>query len=168
MTAIQRSSRVPVRFRIAGCLLGLVLGAAAPASGPELDLTPYRGSVVVVDFWASWCKPCRQSIPWLNELRARHGARGLVVIGVNVDAQRLDADRFLHDVPIQFEQRFDPQGVIARQFDVQAMPSTYVFDRQGRLVRTHLGFRDNRRGEREAEIQALLSPSPQRTGDEPQ
>jgi hypothetical protein len=104
----------------------------------------------------------------LNDLRARHGARGLVVIGVNVDAQRADADRFLHDVPIEFEQRFDPQGVIARQFDVQAMPSTYVFDREGRLVRTHLGFRDNRRGEREAEIQALLSPIPQRNGDQPE
>jgi thiol-disulfide isomerase/thioredoxin len=127
----------------------------APANGP-LDLSRLHGQVVVVDFWASWCKPCRQSIPWLNELKARYGASGLTIIGVNVDAERRDADRFLRDVPIDFEVLFDPQGNIARQFKVKAMPTSYVIDRNGKLVATHLGFRDAKKAETEAAIKALL------------
>ena len=110
----------------------------------------------MVDFWASWCKPCRQSIPWLNELKARYGASGLTIIGVNVDAERRDADRFLRDVPIEFDVMFDPQGNVARQFKVQAMPTSYVIDRNGKLVATHLGFRDAKKAETEAAIKALL------------
>jgi cytochrome c biogenesis protein CcmG, thiol:disulfide interchange protein DsbE len=133
---------------------------ALPAAGP-LDLAPHRGQVVIVDFWASWCKPCRQSIPWLNDLRARYGEHGLTIIGVNVDAERRDADRFLRDVPIAFPVLFDPDGNIARQFKVQAMPTTYFIDRSGKLVKTHLGFRDAKKGDAEAEIKALLAaPSP--------
>jgi cytochrome c biogenesis protein CcmG/thiol:disulfide interchange protein DsbE len=109
-----------------------------------------------VDFWASWCKPCRQSIPWLNTLRERYGASGLTVIGVNVDAERRDAERFLRDVPIEFEVVFDPDGALARQFKVQAMPSTYIFDRTGKIVETHLGFRDAKKDEKEAAIRNLL------------
>src|SRR5687767_3653551 len=82
-------------------LLGAVCGVTRAAE--PLDLTRHRGRVVIVDFWASWCKPCRQSIPWLNTMRERYGASGLTIIGVNVDAERRDADRFLRDVPIEFE-----------------------------------------------------------------
>jgi cytochrome c biogenesis protein CcmG, thiol:disulfide interchange protein DsbE len=157
MTVMPRPSSI----RAAGCLLALMLCAASQAAEPALDLAPYRGRVVVVDFWASWCKPCRQSIPWLNGLRDRYGPRGLVIIGVNVDAERADANRFLREVPIAFEVVYDPAGVIARKFDVQGMPSSFVFDRNGALVRTHLGFRENRRSEHEAEIEALLSRNSQ-------
>jgi len=130
------------------------LGASPPTE--PLDLSPHRGHVVIVDFWASWCKPCRQSIPWLNSLRARYGASGLTIIGVNVDAERSDADRFLHDVPIEFEVVFDPQGNIAKQFKVQGMPTSYFIDRSGKLAETHLGFRDAKKDEVEAAIKALL------------
>jgi peroxiredoxin len=80
----------------------------------------------------------------------------LTIIGVNVDAERRDADRFLRDVPIDFEIVFDPQGDIARQFKVQGMPSSYVIDRTGKIVETHLGFRDSKKDEAEAVIKALL------------
>ena len=130
---------------------------SAPSPAPEpLDLSRYHGQVVVVDFWASWCKPCRQSIPWLNSLKARYGASGLTIVGVNVDAERRDADRFLRDVPIEFDVMFDPQGNVARQFKVQAMPTSYVVDRNGKIVATHLGFRDAKKAETEAAIKALL------------
>jgi thiol-disulfide isomerase/thioredoxin len=131
--------------------------AAATSPATELDLSHLRGRVVIVDFWASWCKPCRQSIPWLNTLKARYADSGLTIIGVNVDAERRDADRFMRDVPIEFEIRFDPEGHIARQFKVPAMPVTYVLDRSGKLVATHLGFRDARKDEVEESIRNLLN-----------
>jgi thiol-disulfide isomerase/thioredoxin len=116
-----------------------------------------RGKVVVVDFWASWCKPCRQSIPWLNQLRARYAAQELVIIGVNVDADRAEADRFQREVPIDFDVVYDPQGALATQFKVQGMPSTFVFDRAGKLAATQLGFNEKHRQQHESEIQSLLS-----------
>ena len=136
-----------------------LLASLAQAAPVPLDLTRHRGKVVIVDFWASWCKPCRQSIPWLNELRGRYGAQGLVIIGVNVDAERSEADRFLREVPIEFDVVYDPEGALAEQFKVQGMPSSFLFDRQGKLVRSYLGFRQNRRAEHETEIQALVSRS---------
>jgi thiol-disulfide isomerase/thioredoxin len=114
--------------------------------------------VVVVDFWASWCKPCRESIPWLNRMHREYGDRGLVVIGVNVDANRADAERFLRDVPIDFEVVYDAAGVLATRFEVPAMPSTFVFDRSGKLIQTHVGFRTTKRDAREAELMKLLEP----------
>jgi thiol-disulfide isomerase/thioredoxin len=131
-----------------GCL------AAAPELPP--DFARYRGQVVVIDFWASWCKPCRQSIPWLNDLRTRYGAQGLVIVGVNVDANRADAEKFLREVPIGFEVLYDPQGKVAEQFGLQGMPSSFVFDREGKLAHTLLGYREARRGEHETEILNLL------------
>ena len=94
-------------------------------------------------------------------MRARYGADGLEVIGVNVDADRGDADRFLRDVPIEFEIVFDPQGELAKEFKVQGMPSSFVFDRTGKLVQTHLGFRDAKKDEHEAALKALLQQSTQ-------
>jgi thiol-disulfide isomerase/thioredoxin len=131
------------------------IGASGTASAP-FDIARHHGRVVIVDFWASWCKPCRQSIPWLNAMRERYGANGLTIIGVNVDAERADADRFLRDVPIDFEIVFDPKGDLAKQFKVQGMPSSYLFDRAGKLVDTHLGFRDAKKDENEAALRNLL------------
>jgi cytochrome c biogenesis protein CcmG, thiol:disulfide interchange protein DsbE len=159
--ARRRAWRAPRRIaRIAALLFGVALigTVSGASSGAEpLDLGRYRGQVVIVDFWASWCKPCRQSIPWLNAMRERHGARGLTIIGVNVDAERRDADRFLRDVPIDFEVVFDPEGAHAKRFDLQAMPTSYIFDRTGKLVETHLGFRDTKRNEYEAVLENLLN-----------
>ena len=138
-------------------LLASIASVAAGSSAPQLDLSHYRGQVVVVDFWASWCKPCRQSIPWLNDLRKRYAGQGLVIIGFNVDAERTDAERFQRDVPIGFDVIYDPQGKLAEQFRVQGMPSSFVFDRDGKLARTLLGYRDVQRQQHEAEIQELLN-----------
>lgn len=139
-------------------LLALLVSVGSLAAAPDLppDLAQYRGQVVVVDFWASWCKPCRQSIPWLNGLRARYGTDGLVIVGINVDADRADADRFRHDVPIDFEVRYDPQGKLAQQFELQGMPTTLVFDRNGKLAHTMVGYREARRADHETEILNLL------------
>lgn len=163
---MRRISRAPRKVtRIAAMLFaaGVVATVSgAPSSVAEpLDLARHRGRVVIVDFWASWCKPCRQSIPWLNMMRERYGASGLTIIGVNVDAERRDADRFLRDIPIEFEIVFDPEGTLAKQFEVKGMPSSYVFDRAGRLIETHLGFRNATKDEKEAALKTLLEQTNQ-------
>lgn len=131
-------------------------GRAATAVAPALDLAAYKGRVVVVDFWASWCTPCRRSIPWLNQMRAKYGDRGLVVIGVNVDKEGEDAARFLREVPIDFDVVYDPEGALAARFGVEGMPSTYVYSRDGDLVARHLGFQNSKRSEYEALLGRLL------------
>jgi cytochrome c biogenesis protein CcmG, thiol:disulfide interchange protein DsbE len=154
------SSATRVSRRIAALLFGAVMigtVSGAPSVAEPLDLARHRGRVVIVDFWASWCKPCRQSIPWLNSMRERYGASGLTIIGVNVDAERGDADRFLRDVPIEFEIVFDPDGTLAGQFKVQAMPTSFIFDRTGKIVETHQGFRDAKKAEHEAVLKNLLN-----------
>lgn len=147
------------------CIAALLLVAATTYAAGPLDLERHRGRIVIVDFWASWCKPCRQSVPWLNSLRERYGNDGLSIIGVNVDAERGDADRFLREVPIDFEIVFDPNGDLARQFKVQGMPSSYVFDRTGKLVETYVGFRDATKDEHEAALRKLLNVPDQRPQD---
>jgi thiol-disulfide isomerase/thioredoxin len=139
---------------LAALLISVVCLAAVPGLPPEL--ARYRGQVVVVDFWASWCKPCRQSIPWLNDLRNRYGGQGLIVVGVNVDANRSDAEKFQRDVPIGFDVLYDPQGRLAGQFGLQGMPSTFVFDREGKLAHTLVGYREARRADHETAILNLL------------
>ncbi|HEY5760489.1 MAG TPA: TlpA disulfide reductase family protein [Steroidobacter sp.] len=137
------------------------MGATALAADDELDLARFRGKVVLVDFWASWCVPCRQSLPWLNEMQAKYRDRGLVVIGVNVDRERPAAERFLKDTPAHFDMVYDPDGSLAQRFQVPGMPSSYLIGRDGEIAGQHIGFRNNTRQEREAELQRLLAPAPQ-------
>jgi cytochrome c biogenesis protein CcmG, thiol:disulfide interchange protein DsbE len=139
------------------CLLLACLGLNAAAAEPTLDLARFRGKVVVVDFWASWCAPCRQSFPWLNDMQAKHGPRGLVVIGVNVDRERPEAEKFLRDTPAVFQILYDPDGLLAARYEVPGMPSSYVFGPDGELVGRHIGFRKATQAEREAELVRLLA-----------
>ena len=151
----------PPRHGLTWPLLALIalaatsVGAANDAA-PSLDLAPYKGRVVVVDFWASWCTPCRRSIPWLNQMRAKYGDRGLVVIGVNVDKDGEDAARFMGEVPIDFDVVYDPDGTLAERYAVEGMPSSYVYSRDGELVARHIGFQTSKRSEYEALLGRLL------------
>jgi cytochrome c biogenesis protein CcmG, thiol:disulfide interchange protein DsbE len=127
-------------------------GAAAPAldlpgAKANVNLADFKGKVVYVDFWASWCKPCKQSFPFLNELQAKYQARGLQIVGVNVDAKREDADAFLGATPAQFPIAFDAKGESAKRFDVKSMPSSVIVGRDGRVVALHRGFRPEDRAE---------------------
>lgn len=133
------------------------LAPTALASDEPLDLERFKGKVVVIDFWASWCAPCRQSFPWLNEMQAKYRDRGLVVIGVNVDHERAEADRFLERTPADFRIVYDPDGSIAARYQVPGMPSSYVIGRDGQQAGVHIGFRNGLREQREAELERLLS-----------
>ena len=134
------------------CLVGI---AAGPADA--LDLAEYRGKVVIVDFWASWCVPCRQSFPWLNSMYDEYTDDGLVILGVNTNDEDAEAQQFLEDFPAKFEIVYDPEGQLAQEFGVVAMPSSYVFSRNGELDTRHLGFLRSRRDEYEAVIQRLIA-----------
>lgn len=130
--------------------------AARPGAEPALDLSRHRGQIVLLDFWASWCSPCRSSIPWLNAMQAKYAGDGLVIIGVNVDKEREDAQRFLAHTPIHFDVVYDPDGRLPAKFDVPVMPSSFVFDRNGVLVVRHAGFLNAKRAEYEATLRKLL------------
>lgn len=143
-------------------LLGLMLIAAILAIGSSraadstLNLDDYRGQVVLLDFWASWCVPCRRSFPWMNEMQQKYGGQGLVIIGVNMDANAEDAETFLRDYPAQFTIISDPGGALARHFEVEAMPSSYVIGRDGAVVATHMGFQVKKSDEYEEQIRQVL------------
>ena len=128
----------------------------ATSRGDAIDLAGLRGRVVYVDFWASWCTPCRRSFPWMNALHARYGSEGLAIVGINVDKRRADADRFLADVPAAFAIVFDPAGATPAAFDVKGMPSSYLIDRKGVVVAVEDGYHDDRQAVIEARIRALL------------
>ena len=133
--------------------------AATPApEAPTLDLAAHRGEVVYVDFWASWCGPCRKSFPWLANLQEADRKRGLVVLTVNVDRERKAADRFLNEVGVQLPVVYDPQGKLAGTYKLEGMPSCFIYDRAGKLRVTHDGFvPGGTETELEPQIEALLS-----------
>jgi thiol-disulfide isomerase/thioredoxin len=125
-------------------------------SGERLDLSDYRGKVIVVDFWASWCVPCRRSFPWLNAMNDKYAHDGLVIVGVNLDQDPASAAEFLQEYPARFQISYDASGTLAREFNVQAMPSSFVIDRDGEIVAHHLGFKVRRQDDYEAAIVAAL------------
>ena len=129
----------------------------ALATEPALDLGQYRGKVVYLDFWASWCEPCRKSFPWMNAMQKAYGERGLVIISVNVDTERKDADRFLKAMPAMFHVIYDPAGELAQQYQLFAMPSSFIIGRDGHVAAHHEGFTRDSPRDGEAEIQRLLA-----------
>ena len=131
--------------------------ALSTASGETVALAALRGRVVYVDFWASWCAPCRRSFPWMNAMQARYAGEGLVVVGVNVDKRRVDAQRFLRDTPASFAVVYDAEGATPSAYDVRGMPSSYLIDRRGNVAAVEEGFHDERRVALEARIRALLA-----------
>jgi len=139
----------------AGAFITFILCSAAQAS--DLDLTAYRGKVVYVDFWASWCAPCRQSFPWLDGLVREYASQNFVVIGINVDKDRDRADRFLSETPAEFPIVYDPKGELATAYGVAGMPSAVLIDRTGRIRFQHVGFSGKQKGIYEEQLQTLLA-----------
>ena len=145
------------RLIVSACFAALIHSSASVADEPgKLDLEAGKGHVVVVDFWASWCVPCRRSIPWLNEMQEKYQEQGLIVIGVNEDANEADFVDFQKDFPAIFRNIRDADGKLAKQFDVVAMPSSYILDRDGNVVARHLGFKVRLMDDYEAVIQNAL------------
>ena len=139
----------------------VLLTSACSASlyaAENLDLSQYKGDkAVYIDFWASWCGPCRQSFPWLNKIHAQYAEQGLKIIAVNVDADRDEANEFLGDHPAQFEVIYDPEGKLAEKFSIQGMPSAVLITRSGEIFSQHIGFKNERAKHYEEAIKQLLA-----------
>jgi len=136
-------------------------GQAAPdfelagVKGP-VKLADYRGRVLYLDFWASWCAPCRQSFPWMNEMLARYHGDGLRIVGVNLDKKPADAARFLEKVPAKFDLAFDASGAIGKTYAVKSMPSSVLIAPNGQVIEVHRGFAEEDKAQLERRIRQAL------------
>jgi cytochrome c biogenesis protein CcmG, thiol:disulfide interchange protein DsbE len=126
--------------------------------GKPFDVAKLTGTdkLVYVDFWASWCGPCKQSFPWMNEMHAKYAGDGLTIVAINVDAREEDAKKFLSSSPAKFMLAFDSKGESPKLFGVKAMPTSYLANAQGKIIHVHSGFRDSDRAALEAAIVAAL------------
>jgi cytochrome c biogenesis protein CcmG, thiol:disulfide interchange protein DsbE len=116
--------------------------AATGTNGLSLRLGALKGQVVLLDFWASWCGPCKKSFPWMNEMQEKYGPKGLRIVAINLDERREDADRFLAQVPAKFTIGFDSQGGTPGAYGVKGMPSSVLIGANGFVDSLHAGFRD--------------------------
>lgn len=134
-----------------------LLQVSTARAATEFTLDDYAGKVVLIDFWASWCGPCRQSFPWMNAMQAKYSDDGLVIVAVNVDNDLADANRFLNDFPARFQVHFDDDKSLAREYEVVAMPSSFLIGRDGQVVKKHMGFKVLQQDEYESAIRAALN-----------
>lgn len=162
------------KFRAQHCVLALAALLALPviavevgevAPGFDLEgsqgavkLSDYRGKTVYLDFWASWCGPCRQSFPWMNAMQARYASKGLYVVGISVDKNRADAQAFLKNNPANFNLAFDQPGTTPKNYAIKVMPTSVLIGPNGKVLSVHRGFRDDERAQREQDIQQALHP----------
>ncbi|MCB0354131.1 MAG: TlpA family protein disulfide reductase [Bdellovibrionales bacterium] len=141
----------------------LEIGDSLPAltvtgeGGERISLDDYSGKVVYLDVWASWCKTCRHSLPWMDGLQRRFGSQGLQILAVNVDEDPKDAQKFLESSEVKLLVGYDPGGKIPAALRVQTMPTSYLIGRDGKLKAIHGGLNDERMKEIEKEIEELIS-----------
>jgi peroxiredoxin len=125
-------------------------------SGDTVSLAQLKGKVVMLNFWASWCGPCRQEMPLLEQMHKRYSALGFTLVGVNVDANSKDAEEWLSKTPVSFPVLFDRESKVSAMYDVKAMPSTVFIDRKGNVRYLHKGYKSGDEGEYLNQIRALL------------
>ncbi len=118
---------------------------------------PTSGKVVYVDFWASWCAPCAKSMPFLEELHQKFKTKGLDVIAINVDDDKADGIKFLEKMNVTFPIATNPDSTCAGLFSVQTMPSSYLFDKKGKLRYIELGFFSENRNDVTQKVEKLLA-----------
>lgn len=142
-------------------LSGNIANANDNANDPlaefEQTMTQHKGKVVYLDFWASWCVPCRKSFPWMNDMQEKYRTQGLVVLSVNLDAQAKFAEQFLQQNPANFAIIYDAKGLLAKKFQLKGMPSSYLFNREGKLISVHTGFNGKKQKTYQQEITQALA-----------
>nr|WP_295773823.1 redoxin domain-containing protein [Rhodoferax sp.] len=121
-----------------------------------IKLGDYKGQTVYLDFWASWCGPCKQSFPWMNTLQARYAAHGLRVVAVNVDKKMEDANAFLRGNLASFDVAFDAAGHTPKSYAILSMPTSVLIGPDGKVLQVHRGFLDAERTQREQDIKQAL------------
>jgi thiol-disulfide isomerase/thioredoxin len=127
-----------------------------PGKQANVKLSSSKGKLVYLDFWASWCGPCKQSFPWMNAMQEKYQAQGFEIIAVNLDANSDDAQKFLAATPAKFTVAFDNKGQVPKQYGVKGMPTSYLIGRDGKVAMQHMGFNASDRDKLEQKIQLLL------------
>ena len=125
--------------------------------GLEGTLPDTKGKVVIVDFFASWCEPCKESFPAMEELQRRYGDKGLVIVAVNVDKKKADMEEFLKEHPATFSIVRDASNKLVNAVKIPTMPSSFVLDKTGKVYSFHRGFKGSESKKKYVEeIEALL------------
>jgi thiol-disulfide isomerase/thioredoxin len=145
------------RVRMAELILICICSLGTSVHAASLDVKQWNGRVVYLDFWASWCAPCRQSFPWMQRMQRAYESQGLTIIAIDVDQSRADAERFLQRFHPGFQVRFDPAGSLAEQYKVLGMPTSVLLDRHGTVRFTHVGFLPVDEQKYEQQIRDLLA-----------
>jgi len=125
-------------------------------NGENLKLSEFRGDVVMVNFWASWCGPCRQEMPLLDQLYKRYQPLGFTILGVNVEEDSSAAEKVLKDIPVNFPILFDKTNEVSKLYGISAMPSTFLVDRNGNLRYLHKGYLPGYEDEYQRQIRELI------------
>lgn len=149
---------------LALALCAVAAQAAGPApdftlktvGGPNLRLAEQRGQVVMVNFWASWCAPCKQEMPHLNQLYDKYRSTGFVLLGVNVDDDPAKAAAEAAKLGIRFPVLLDSAKAVSKAYALNAMPTTFVIDRDGQVRHVHQGYRNGFEQVYEQQVRALV------------
>ncbi|HEV7984612.1 MAG TPA: TlpA disulfide reductase family protein [Steroidobacteraceae bacterium] len=137
-------------------------GSPAPAfqlhsaASTDLSLSDLKGQVVLINFWASWCGPCRQEMPVLEQLYKKYKSAGFTLLGVNVEPKSADAEGFLKSTPVSFPILFDPDSKVSKLYEVSGMPSTVILDRNGKVRYIHHGYKPGEESEYLDQIRTLV------------
>ncbi len=149
---------------VAGAWPALAADATQPApaftlasrAGGQVSLADLKGQVVMINFWASWCGPCRQEFPALDQIYAKYKPMGFTLVAINVESEKSDAEKFLSKTPASFPILFDPDNKVSSQYGVSAMPTTILVDRQGRVRWLHRAYKPGDEAEYIEQIRAAL------------
>ena len=142
---------------LGGSVQGPAPGFSLPTMGGEsLALDDLRGQVVMINFWATWCAPCRKEMPLLDQLYKRYSKLGFTLVGVNVEEDPSGAGGYLEETPVSFPILFDAQNQVSELYDVNAMPTTVLVDRQGNMRFLHKGYKAGDEDQYQNWIRALI------------
>ena len=151
-----------VIFTVSSLAASSLEGQLAPdfvlksATGENLRLSEYRGDVVLINFWATWCGPCRQEMPLLNDLYGRYQRVGFNLLGVNIDDDSRRAMKMVQELGVNFPVLFDESKEVSKLYEVEAMPVTVLVDREGRVRHVHHGYKPGYEEKYLTEIRSLL------------
>jgi len=151
-----------MRNRIAAIIAAVALALPAPQftlgarSGQNVSLAQYKGQVVMLNFWASWCGPCRQEMPLLESIYKKYNRLGFTLIGVNVEPDSNAANDWLKQTPVSFPILYDKESRVSKMYDVAGMPSTVIIDRAGKVRVLHRGYKPGDENEYLDSIRTLV------------
>ena len=130
--------------------------ALQSSTGENLRLSEFRGDVVMINFWATWCGPCRQEMPLLDALYSRYQRVGFSLLGVNIDDDSRRAMQMIEELGVSFPVLFDARKEVSKLYEVEAMPVTVIVDREGKVRYIHHGYKPGYEDKYLDQIRSLL------------